>query len=172
MFLFLGLISIIFGSIMSLYQIKIKRLLAYSAITHMGFILISLSLFSIEGLEAFLMYFFIYILLSLNIFSIILVFRSNPNFFKVRNIIEFSSMLKSNFFLAIVFALNLLSFAGVPPLSGFFGKFFIYKLLIDNHNFFIVLCLVLLSVLSSVYYISWFDLCSLMIIKNHLLFFL
>src|SRR3546814_339391 len=119
----------------------------------MGYILISLSLFSIIGLEAFLMYFCVYILLSLNIFSIILVFRSNPNLFKVRNIVEFASLLRSNFILAIIFAFNLLSFAGVPPLSGYFGKFLVYQALMSSNNFFLALCLVLLSVLSSVYYI-------------------
>lgn len=87
-FLFLALLSTIFGSIMSLYQVKIKRLLAYSAISHMGFILMSLSLFSISGLQSFLMYVFIYTVMSLNIFSIMLVFRSNPTFAKVRNMLN------------------------------------------------------------------------------------
>ncbi len=162
-FLFVGLISIIFGSIMSLYQVKIKRLLAYSAITNMGYILISISLFSTVGLEAFLMYFIIYVMLSINIFSILLVFRSNPDFFKVRNLVEFASLLRSNFLLAVIFAFNLLSFAGVPPLAGFFGKFMVYQALMSSNNFFLALCLVLLSVLSSVYYISWYVLCFLMI---------
>lgn len=172
LFLFLGLFSIIFGSIMSLYQTKIKRLLAYSAITHMGYILISLSLFSFAGLEAFLMYFLIYVMLSLNIFAILLVFRSDFNFLKIRNIVEFASLLKSNFFLSIIFVFNLLSFAGIPPLSGFFGKFSVYQALMVSHHYFIVLCLVLLSVLSSVYYISLYVLYFLMILLKHQLYFL
>jgi len=158
-FLFLALISIIFGSLMSLYQSKIKRLLAFSAIAHMGFIFMSLSLFSLAGLQAFLVYILIYSVLSLNIFSILLTFRSNPFFSKIRNLVEFAGLLKSNFTLAIIFAFNLLSFAGVPPLAGFFGKFLVFQSLIDSSQYFLALCVVILSVISAVYYIRLIRFC-------------
>lgn len=170
-FLLLSLFSIIIGSVMSLYQVKIKRLLAYSGITHMGYILLSLALFSLQGLQAFLIYFLIYIMLSANIFAVILAFRHYINFNKIRNIVEFAAVLKPNFFLVIVFAFTLLSFAGVPPLAGFFGKFLVFYSLIVTYNYFIALCVVLLSVLGSVYYIRLFVLCFLMIMIKYRLYF-
>jgi len=153
LFLFLGLLSIVFGSIMSLYQTKIKRLLAYSGISHMGFMFIALSLFSVNGLFVFLVYFLIYIVLSVGIFSVVLAFRVERNFYKLRNLVEFSSLLKANFFLAVIFSFILLSFAGVPPLSGFFGKFLLFHALVESNNYFLALSVLLLSVLTTVYYI-------------------
>lgn len=81
-------------------------------------------------------------------------YRTNVVFLKVRNLVEFASLLKSNFFLAILFAFSLLSFAGVPPLAGFFGKFLVFQSLMASNNYFLALAVVLLSVLSAVYYIS------------------
>lgn len=163
--LFLSLISIIYGVVMSLYQVKIKRMLAYSGISHMGFMVMALSLFSIEGLHAFLLYFLIYIMLSANVFSILVSFRRVYYFSEIRNLVEFSVLLKSNYFLAIAVGLNFLSMAGIPPFAGFFGKFFVFQSLISSGNYFLAISVTLLGVLSSVYYLSWFVLFFLMLIE-------
>lgn len=70
-----GLTSLFIGIFGALYQVKIKRLLAYSGITHVGFILISLSILSVESFFSFIFYILVYMILSLNIFSLILSFR-------------------------------------------------------------------------------------------------
>ncbi len=168
----LGLFSIIYGIIMSFYQSKIKRFLAYGAISHMGFMIISLSLVSIEGLSAFLIYFFSYVILSLNIFAILLAIRRNPGFYKIRNLIEFSILLKNNPLLAFISACTFLSMAGIPPFLGFFGKFYVYMALFNSNNIFVSICVLLFSVLGCVYYISWFALFIFLMIliwkDNHL----
>jgi len=153
-FLFpLGIFSIIVGILLSLYATKIKRLLAYSAITHMGYIITALSLCSIGGFDSFLIYIITYVLSSIGIFAILLSFRKNPSFHKVRNITDLSGMLKSNSLLSFVFSLLLLSSAGIPPLAGFFGKFFVFQSLMESDAYLLAGSVILLSVVSSIYYI-------------------
>lgn len=151
-----SLLSILVGSVGALYQITIKRLLAYSAIVNMGYMLLSLC--TLEGSLKFITfyYLFIYILMSINFFSILVVIRRYPSKLKLRNLVEFVSISHSNFILSILCAFCLLSLAGVPPLAGFFGKFFIFFALISKGYYFLALFGVLFSVLTCVYYISWF----------------
>ena len=138
---------------LSLYATKIKRLLAYSAITHIGYIIIALSLSSFFTIDIVFIYVITYILSSISIFAIILVFRHNPTFYKIRNITELALMLKSNFLLSFIFSLVLLSSAGIPPLAGFFGKFLVFQYLMEADAFYLAGVVILLSVVSSIYYI-------------------
>ena len=149
----LGLMSIIIGIFLSLYATKIKRLLAYSAITHMGYLVIALSLCSLSGLNSFLIYIITYVLSSIGIFSILLSFRRNPSFHKIRNITDLSSMLRSNPLLSLIFSLLLLSSAGIPLLAGFFGKFFVFQSLMESDAYLLAGTVILLSVVSAIYYI-------------------
>jgi len=141
------------GILLSLYATKIKRLLAYSAITHMGYIFVSLSLCSISGLDSFLIYVITYVLSSLGIFSVLLSFRRSTSFHKIRNITDLSGMLKSNSLLSLVFSILLLSSAGIPPLAGFFGKFFVFQSLMESDAYLLAGSVILFSVVSSIYYI-------------------
>jgi len=138
---------------MSLYTTKIKRLLAYSAITHMGYMITALSLNSVASLDVFIIYILTYVMSSINIFAILLAFRKNFSFYKIRNITELSVMLKSNPLMALIFSLMLLSSAGIPPLAGFFGKFLVFQSLMDTDAFYIAGLVILSSVVSSIYYI-------------------
>jgi len=149
----LGLSSIIIGILLSLYATKIKRLLAYSAITHMGYLLVGLSFLTFFSIDIFLIYFITYSLSSITIFLILLSFRREKTFYKIRYITDLSVMLRSNPLLAIIFSLSMLSAAGIPPLAGFFGKFYVFAVLVDNDAFFFAGFIILLSVASSIYYI-------------------
>jgi len=148
-----AVLSIFIGSLGALYQIKIKRLLAYSAIANMGYIFLSCSIVSYSGCFAAFYYLFIYLLMSINIFSILIVIRRLPGIIRLKNIVEFVSVSHANFILSFLLVLCLLSLAGIPPLAGFFGKFLVFSILVDNGCYLLALYAVLFSVLTCVYYI-------------------
>jgi len=148
-----AVLSITIGSIGALYQVQIKRLLAYSAIANLGYILLSLCVTSLSGIFASFYYLFIYIVMSINIFIIIIYIRRYPMKLKLKNLVEFVSVSHSNFILSFLLVFSLLSFAGIPPLAGFFGKFAIFMAPIFKGHYLLALYAVLLSVLTSIYYI-------------------
>jgi len=128
-------------------------LLAYSAITHVGYVLVSVSLFNINALEVFLIYAITYVLSTINVFAILSIFRKNNSFYKIRNIVELYILARSNSCLAFLVAIALLSSAGIPPLIGFFGKFFVFYSLLAENSFYLAGILILMSVATVVYYI-------------------
>ena len=160
---FFSAVSIIFGIIVSLYQEKIKRLLALSAISHMGFLTISVG--SFDGFAASLFYFFTYILILINMFAVLLTFRKVINFTKIRNLVEFSILVKSHPMVAYIFMFSLLSAAGIPPLAGFFGKFFVFMAMYKQYSLQFFLIITLLSTVSSIFYLRLFGLCFLTLNK-------
>lgn len=152
LFFICGIFSIIIGSLGALSQLKIKRLLAYSTISNVGFIFISLSLNTFEGYHAALIYLILYLLLNLSFFSILLCLRKATNKL-ITNITEISSLFRTNPILSIFLTLNLFSIAGIPPLLGFFSKFYlVFSLIISNMYFTAFIC-VFVGVYSSIYYI-------------------
>lgn len=92
----------------------------------MGFIIFSFGLLSLGGSLAAFIYFFSYIVISLNMFSIIIVFKEYKTYAKIRNLVEFSAMFRSSYFLFFILVFTLLSVAGIPPFLGFFGKAYIF----------------------------------------------
>ena len=131
-----GILSVLYGTIISLYQTKVKRLLAYGAISHVGFILVSISLGSVSGIVSSILYLVSYVVISFGIFSIVTAFREQKSTYKIRNLVEFSTMFRSSYFFAFVLFCSLLSAAGIPPFFGFFGKAYIfYSMLLQNYNF-------------------------------------
>jgi NADH-quinone oxidoreductase subunit N len=138
------------GSLLAIYQINLKRLLAYSSIVHMGFLILSLNLFSINGA---ILYQLIYILLTLNIFTLLLSLKKNK-FNEISTIYDLINLYKLNPYVAINLGFIMFSFAGIPPLLGFFGKFYIFKMLFFNQGLFFILFLGLFfSIISSFYYL-------------------
>jgi len=119
----------------------------------MGFIVSTLTLGTVESFKACILYLIIYIMISVNIFAVILCFRKIVSFSKIRHLIEFSTMMKSNYILAIIFSFILLSLAGIPPFAGFFGKIYVFNVFISSGYYFTAVFLVLMSILSCVYYI-------------------
>lgn len=150
---FSAILSIIFGSIGALYQNQIKRMLGYSAIANIGFILLGLSTCTQIGVFASFYYYLIYTIALLNIFCILVAVRRHPFNVKLKNIVEFVSISHSNLVLSILLIISLLSLAGIPPLAGSFGKLSVFFALVSNGSNFLALIVVLLSVLTVVYYI-------------------
>lgn len=150
--IFCGLLSILVGTILALYTVKVKKLLAYSSIVHMGYMIIALSLGSKIGLAVAFYYFLIYIFTSINIFSIFLTIKSS-HVYLFGNVTDFVYLKDSNKLLALISIATILSLAGIPPFMGFYGKLFIFDVLISSGYYYLCLALLLLSILSCVYYI-------------------
>jgi len=136
-FMFLGVLSIIIGTIAGFNQTKIKRLIAYSGISNFGFIIISLSLNNIVGMETCLLYLFIYLFTNLFIIVILIIYNLNIEF-----IIELNNYFMNNNILTISFIIMIFSIAGIPPLLGFLSKFIIISTLI-NYNYILIGCICL-----------------------------
>jgi NADH-quinone oxidoreductase subunit N len=149
-FLTIGLLSLFIGAINALGQFNIKRFFAYSSINNLGFFLISYSLGLVTGVEAAIIYFFVYLFLSMNFFILVVLTRFFVNNLVIK-LIDLSVI--DIFLLQISFSLLFFSMAGVPPLLGFFSKFYVYLNLFLTKNYFIVIVVGLLMLLSTFYYI-------------------
>jgi NADH-ubiquinone oxidoreductase chain 2 len=165
-----SLLSLIIGAVLGLTQIRIKRLFAYSTISHVGFILLALSINSIESIQAFIFYLMQYSITNLNAF-IILVSIGFSLFYYVNKTKEYKqlaekenspiqliSQLKGYFYINPVLALSLtitiFSFVGIPPLIGFFAKQMVLSAALDSGYVFLALVAILTSVISAVYYLN------------------
>jgi len=149
---FSAIASVIIGSFVALKQRKVKRLIAYSSISHVGYILISMSTGTFEGCHALFFYIIIYMVTGICLWSIVFSVELENNFSN-RNVTDLSSLLKSNSILAITASLVLFSLAGVPPLSGFFAKLLIFLSALESSMYFIAFIGILSSVISTFYYI-------------------
>ena len=125
-----GLASVAFASVAALYQKRLKRLLAYSAISHSGFILLAISCNSLESIKATLIYIIIYLIMSLALFSVIFVVLKSNNLPKF--LINWSFFATQNLCLGLSFSCLIFSIAGIPPLAGFFSKLGIFSCLLFN----------------------------------------
>jgi len=164
-----ALLSLIIGSLLGLAQYRIKRLLAYSTISHMGFILLALAINTPEGIEAYLFYLVQYVLTSTNIFFVLLAFSNHPyesdyaspsstELSKKTQILYIShisrnSNILSNPALALTFAITLFSMAGIPPMIGFFAKLMVIYSATHSGYLFLAIIAILVSVLSAAYYL-------------------
>jgi NADH-ubiquinone oxidoreductase chain 2 len=165
-----SLLSLIVGTVVGLSQVRIKRLFAYSTISHIGFILLALSINSIESIQAFIFYLMQYSISNLNAFLILisigfsLFYYSNeteeykelPE--KDNSPIQLVSQLKGYFYinpaLSLSLTITLFSFVGIPPLIGFFAKQMVLSAALDSGYIFMALIAILTSVISAVYYLN------------------
>ena len=191
--LFSSLLSLVIGTVVGLTQSRIKRLFAFSTISHVGFILLGLSIHTVESTQAFMFYLIQYSISNLNAFVLILTIgyslycyvdntnstksigeqndtkeksnkrgeinENNGNLSDVNNSpIQLIDQLKGYYYINPIIALSLgitlFSFAGIPPLIGFFGKMMILSAAIDNGYIFMALVAILTSVISAVYYLA------------------
>jgi NADH-quinone oxidoreductase subunit N len=148
-------LTIIVGSFGGLEQKKLKSLLAYSSISHMGYTLVAFSTGTFEGMQTLFCYLFLYMLASLCIWSIFLVLQLKYKYTKKQNkdLADLNLLNKSNNILALFFSTVLLSIAGLPPMVGFLVKIGIFLVLIEASMYFIAIVSILCSVISTFYYI-------------------
>jgi NADH-ubiquinone oxidoreductase chain 2 len=165
-----SLFSLVIGTVVGLTQFRIKRLLAYSTISHVGFILLALGISSVESTQAFLFYLTQYTISNLNVFFILLAIGFSLYCYTSENKeheelldknnspVQLVSQLKGFFyvnpFLAISLAITIFSFAGIPPLVGFFGKQMVISAALDKGLLFLSLVAILTSVIGAIYYLS------------------
>jgi NADH-ubiquinone oxidoreductase chain 2 len=154
-----SLLSLIIGSILGLSQIKIKRLLAYSTISHIGFILLALSINTSQSIDSFIFYILQYTLTNLNIFLIILglsylIFNNKEDNKDINFLNEFMGLFNFYPILSICLCVCLFSMAGIPPLIGFFSKQFVLYASIQNGYYLISFIGILVSVISASYYLK------------------
>jgi NADH-ubiquinone oxidoreductase chain 2 len=160
-------LSLIIGAVLGLSQSRIKRLFAYSTISHIGFILLALCVNTIESNKAFMFYLMQYTLTNINLFIILLTMGYNLYLYtkfdsinlkdKNNSPIQLINQIKGYFYINPILTLSLtivmLSFIGLPPLVGFFAKQMVLLSALDNGFVFIVLISILISVISAVYYL-------------------
>ena len=162
-----SLLSLIIGTVVGLSQIKIKRLLAFSSVSHVGFLLLALGIYTQKSVDSFLFYLIQYSITSLNIFLIILalgyfmkknihITRKNENIneLDLNYLAELKGQISNNSILIISLAICLFSMAGIPPLIGFFSKQWVLFSSIENGNIFLSVVAILVSVISASYYLK------------------
>jgi NADH-quinone oxidoreductase subunit N len=149
---FVSIASMVLGSFAAIGQKSIKRLMAYSSIGHMGFALVGLAAGTAEGAQGVLVYIAIYVAMTLGTFSVILTMKRNGQHFE--NISDFAGLSRTNPLLAFFFAMLLFSLAGIPPLAGFFAKFYVFVAAIKAGLFTLAVIGVLASVVGAFYYLT------------------
>jgi NADH-quinone oxidoreductase subunit N len=141
-----GVLSIIVGSLGAINQTKVKRMLAYSAIGHVGFMLIGVGVATYTSIQATLVYMIIYIVMTVNSFAII---RNQG----IQKIAELRGLSRRNGVLGMTMGLGLMSIAGVPPLAGFYNKYLVLTSAVEAGQVVVAVIAVLLSVISGFYYV-------------------
>jgi NADH-quinone oxidoreductase subunit N len=149
---FVSIASMALGSFAAIGQKNIKRLMAYSSIGHMGFALVGLAAGTEQGAQGVLVYIAIYVAMTLGTFAIILAMRRNGR--QVETISDFAGLSRTNPALAFFFAMFLFSLAGVPPLAGFFAKFYVFLAAIQSGLFTLAVIGVVTSVVGAFYYLT------------------
>jgi len=165
-----SLFSLIIGTIVGLTQFRIKRLFAYSTISHVGFILLALSISSIESTQAFIFYLTQYSISNLNAFIILIAIGFSfycytsenkehqelidKNNSPIQLINQLKGYIEINPVLAISLAITIFSFMGIPPLIGFFGKQMVLSAALDKGMIFLSIIAILTSVVGGVYYLN------------------
>ena len=148
---FVSIASMALGSFAAIGQTNIKRLMAYSSIGHMGFALVGLAAGTVEGAQGVLMYIAIYVAMTLGSFAVIMAIKRNGQSFE--KISDFSGLSRTNPLLAFFFAMLLFSLAGIPPLAGFFAKWYVFVAAIKAGLFTLSVIGVLTSVVGAYYYL-------------------
>ena len=148
---FLSIASMGLGAFAAIGQTNIKRLMAYSSIGHMGYALVGLAAGTQEGVQGVIVYLAIYLVMTLGTFACILAMRRGGRM--IEDIDQLSGLSRTSPFMAFMLALLLFSLAGIPPLAGFFAKFYVFLAAIHAGLYVLAVIGVLLSVVGAYYYL-------------------
>ncbi|CAA7611814.1 NADH-quinone oxidoreductase subunit N [Magnetospirillum sp. LM-5] len=148
---FIAIMSMFVGSFAAIVQTNIKRLMAYSSIGHVGFILVGIAAGTADGVQGVLIYLAIYLFMNIGAFAVILCMRQKGRL--VEGIEDLAGLSKTHPLMATVMAILMFSMAGIPPLAGFWGKFYVFKAAVDQGLFALAVIGILTSVVSAYYYL-------------------
>ncbi|MDB2617528.1 NADH-quinone oxidoreductase subunit NuoN [Candidatus Pelagibacter bacterium] len=149
--IFLSIASMLFSAIAAIGQTNIKRLVAYSSIGHIGYTLAGLATGSNEGIQSSIIYISIYVIMNLALFSCLLMLKRNDQYYE--DIDDLSGLSKNHPLLSLSLLVILFSLAGIPPLAGFFAKFYIFKAVIEQSMYFLAIVGLLSTVIAAFYYL-------------------
>ena len=149
--IFLSIASMLFGAIAAIGQTNIKRLIAYSSIGHIGYTLAGLTTGSNEGIQSSIIYISIYIIMNLALFSCLLMLKRKNQYYE--EIGDLSGLSKNHPLLSLSLLIILFSLAGIPPLAGFFAKFYIFKAVLEQSMYFLAIVGLLSTVVAAFYYL-------------------
>jgi len=149
--IFLSIASMILGAVAAIGQNNIKRLMAYSTIGHMGYALAGLATGTNQGIQSTIVYLTIYLVMNLGAFGCIFMMKREKIFYE--NINDLSGLSKNHPMLAFGFLIILFSLAGIPPLAGFFAKFYIFMAVIEVKMYALAIIGLVTTVISSFYYL-------------------
>ena len=149
--IFLSIASMLFGAIAAIGQTNIKRLIAYSSIGHIGYTLAGLATGSNEGIQSSIVYITIYVMMNLAFFSCLLMLKRNDQYYE--DIDDLSGLSKNHPLLSLSMLVILFSLAGIPPLAGFFAKFYIFTAVIEQSMYFLAIVGLLSTVIAAFYYL-------------------
>ena len=149
--IFLSIASMLFGAIAAIGQTNIKRLIAYSSIGHIGYTLAGLTTGSNEGIQSSIVYITIYVIMNLAFFSCLLMLKRNNQYYE--DIDDLSGLSKNHPLLSLSLLVILFSLAGIPPLAGFFAKFYIFTAVLEQSMYFLAIVGLLSTVIAAFYYL-------------------
>ena len=148
---FLSIASMVFGAVAAIGQKNLKRLVAYSSISHVGYALAGLATGSNDGIQSSVIYITIYIVMNLGLFSCLLMMKRNNVYYE--QIDDLSGLSKNHPLLSLSLLIILFSLAGIPPLAGFFAKFYVFKSVLEQSMFFLAIVGLLSTVIAAFYYL-------------------
>ncbi len=150
--IFISIASMILGAVAAIGQKNIKRLLAYSSIGHIGYALAGVATGVISGYESAIVYIAIYVVMNIGAFSCLYLLKKDGQY--KENISDLSGISKKHPVLAISFLVILFSLAGIPPLGGFFAKFYVFTAVIEQKMYALAIIGLLTTVISAFYYLK------------------
>ena len=149
--IFLSIASMLFGAIAAIGQTNIKRLVAYSSIGHIGYTLAGLATGSNEGIQSSIIYMSIYVVMNLALFSCLLMLKRGETYYE--DIDDLAGLSKNHPLLSLSLLVILFSLAGIPPLAGFFAKFYIFTAVLEQSMYFLAIVGLLSTVVAAFYYL-------------------
>ncbi len=148
---FISIASMIFGAVAAIGQKNLKRLIAYSSISHMGYALAGLATVSNQGIQSSITYISIYLVMNLAFFSCLFMLKRKDKYYE--NIEDLSGLSKKHPILSFSLLIVLFSLAGIPPLAGFFAKFYVFLAVIEQSMYFLAIVGLLATVVAAFYYL-------------------